>query len=201
MKFLKYFLYAVFFAAAALVGLWVFAPWDECAMLALNAARLEAARRGYYVTYGGMEQDGIFPLSYRFREMDIEGPMIKATFSDCVIKLKPAVSVFSRRVSLHAGFGGATVRYIPDNNFVMDSGEMDVAVGNGIIAVSDADIGGDIELAGDMVFDVETESITESTMILGVPQEIGMILGAMNRFVESVSPGKWRIRENADGSR
>ena len=200
MRFLRYFLYSAFFAVALLAGMWIFAPWDECAELALHAAGLEAARRGYYVTYGGMEQDGFFPPSYRFKEMDIEGPMLKVTFSDLIVKLKPLGSILSRRVSFHAGFGGASVRYIPDNGFVMSGGKMDVAAGNGVIAVSDADIDGDVRLTGDMVFDAEAGNITESTMVLSVTPEIDVILGApgMNRFVELTSPGKWRIRENAN---
>jgi hypothetical protein len=200
MRFLRYFLYSFFFAAALLAGLWIFAPWDECAMLALNAARLEAARRGYYVIYGGMEQEGIFPPSYRFSEMYVEGPMTKATFSDVTVRLEPAGSIRSRRASFRIGFGGATVRYIPDNSLLLERGEVRVAAGAGVISVSDADIGGDIELTGGMVFDVEAGNIRESTMTFSVPPEIGMILGSsvMNRFVESVSPGKWRIRENAN---
>jgi hypothetical protein len=200
MRFLRYFLYSVFFAAALLAGMWIFAPWNECAELAFNSARLEAARRGYYVTYGGMEQEGIFPPSYRFREMDVEGPMTKATFSDVTVRLEPAGSILSRRASLRIGFGEATVKYLPDNSLFLERGEVSVAAGAGVISVSDADIGGDLELPGDMVFDVEAGNIRESTMTFSVPPEIGVILGSsvMNRFVESVSPGKWRIRENAN---
>jgi hypothetical protein len=200
MRFLKYFLYAFFAAVVSLIGLWVFAPWDECAEFALNAARLEAARRGYYVTYGGMEQKGLFPPSYHFKEMDVEGPMIKATFSDLTVMSEPVSSVLSRRASFRIGFGGATVRYIPDNSLLLARGEVRVAAGAGVISVSDADIGGDIELTGGMVFDVEAGNIRESTMILSVTPEIGVIFGSsmLNRFVESVSPGKWRIKENAN---
>jgi hypothetical protein len=203
MRFLRYFLYAVFLTAALSAGLWIFAPWNECAMLALSAARLEAARGGFYVTYGGMERKGLFPPSYHFKEVDVEGPMIKATFSDFIVKLKPVSSIFTLSASFHAGFGGAAVRYIPDNGFVMGRGKMNVAAGNGVIAVSDVDVEGDITLTGDMVFDVEARSITESTVILGASQEIGVILGSpmMSGFFESVSPGKWRIKENAFGNR
>ncbi|MDR1509904.1 MAG: hypothetical protein LBS53_09730 [Synergistaceae bacterium] len=203
MRFLKYFLYAMFSVSVFSAGLCIFAPWDEGVNLAFHAVRLEAARRGYYVTYDGVERDGFFPPSYRFGELDVEGPMAKATFSDVVVKLEPAASALSRSASFHAAFGGSAVRYIPNGGFALERGQMDISAGKGIIAVSDADIKGDVNITGDMVLNAEEGSITESTMYIGVPPEMGAILGspAMNRFVESVSPGKWRIRENAGGIR
>ncbi|MDR1137311.1 MAG: hypothetical protein LBK91_03210 [Synergistaceae bacterium] len=201
MKFLKYFLYAVFFVAVFSAGLWIFAPWDEGAEMALCTVKLEAARRGYYLTCDGVRREGFLFPSYHFNEIDVEGPMIKATFSDFTVNLEPVRSFLYRRASFRAEFGGAAVRYVPNNSFAMGRGETGVSAGNGAIVISNADIEGDVAITGDMVFDAKTNSITESTMTLTVPPEMGMILGTpmMNRFVESVSPGKWRIRENAGG--
>jgi hypothetical protein len=199
MKFLKVFPYAAFFVIAFSAGLWIFAPWGDGAGLVVNAAKLEAARNGYYVTVDGARLEGIFPPSYHFDEIDIEGPMVKATFSDFTVKLKPMASLFSRKASFHTEFNGAAVRYIPNGGFALERGKTGLAAGNGTIVVSDAEIEGDMTLAGDMVFDIEAKRLTSSTVTFTPPPEINMILSssAMSRFVESVSPGRWRIRENA----
>jgi len=199
MKPARYFARFALFAAVFIGGLWIFAPWDECGLLAMEEIRAAAARRGYYVTYAGMVREGLFPPRYRFTGMDIEGPMVKATFSEATFSPAPIRSVLSLKAALRAEFAGVSVRYIPNNGFAMSRGEMRVSAGSGAILLDDIEIEGDLKMTGGVAVDMSEKAVTESTAVVNVPPEINMLLNTSigARFVESVSPGEWRIKANA----
>jgi hypothetical protein len=195
-KIVKFFAVLVSFVAIFTAGLWIFAPWDECGLLALEEIRAVAAAKGYYVTCGLVRREGLFPPSYIFSELDVEGPMAKVTFSEATLALDPIRSALSLKAAFHAGFSDASVRYIPKNGFNMSYGKVRAAVGSRMIFLDGIDIDGDLKMTGGIAIDVAGKTVLESTAVMTVPPEINMLLNApgVGRFVEPVSPGEWRIK-------
>jgi hypothetical protein len=200
MKIAKYLGLCALFVVVFMVGLWVCAPWDECGALAFEEIRAAAARKGYYVTCENMRHEGLFPPLYRFAKVDVEGPMTKVTFSEATVKLAPIRSLMSRKAAFHAEFSGAGVKYIPKNEFSVKGGEMNVRAGASVVLLDNIAVDGDLKMTGDMTLDVMNQVILESSVVMTVPQEINIMLNTpiMGRFIESVSPGEWRIKPSAN---
>jgi hypothetical protein len=199
MRPLRYLLRFFMFAAVFAAGLWTFAPWDECGLLAFEELRAAAAGSGYYVTCGSIRRDGLFPPRYIFSDMDVEGPMVKVTFKEASAELKPLRSALSLKAAFHMDFDGASVRYIPKNGFEMSRGEMYVETDGREIALKRISVEGDLKMTGGVTLGLADKSVIESDAVMTVPPDINMILNTsmMARYVESVSPGEWRIKANA----
>jgi hypothetical protein len=196
MRSVKLFALLMSSAAVFIAGLWVFAPWDECGLLALEEVRAAAAAKGYYVTCGFVRREGMFPPRYIFSELDVEGPMAKVTFSEATLSLDPIRSALSLKAVFDAGFSDASVRYIPKNGFKMSHGKVRVEAGPRMISLDGIDIDGDLKMTGGVAIDVEGKTVLKSTAVMTVPPEVNMILNApaAGRFVEPAAPGEWRIK-------
>ena len=203
MKPLKYLGRAILFLVVFFAGLWVFAPWDEFGVLAFEEVRAVAADQGYYLTCAAIRREGLFPPRYLFYGMDAEGPMVKATFGEATVGFQPLRSALARKAAFRMGFADATVRYIPNNSFSMTSGEMLVEADIANLIMKNIMIDGDLKMSGGMKLGIVDRTIVESDAVMTVPPEMNMILNMpmMGRFVESVAPGEWRIRANAEQGR
>jgi hypothetical protein len=199
MRFLKYAGRVILFLVVFLIGLWVFAPWDELGVLAFEELRTAAASRGYYFTCVGIRREGLFPPRYVFSEMDVEGSMVKATFGEATVGLKPLRSALSGKAAFRMGFTDASVRYIPNNGFSLASGNVMIEANAANVMMRNIAVDGDLKMNGGMKLGLGDRTIVESDVVMTVPPELNMILNMpmMGRFVESVSPGEWRIRANA----
>jgi hypothetical protein len=203
MKIVRYLGGCVLFIAVFFIGLWTFAPWDGFGLLAFEELRAAAARSGYYVTCASIRREGLFPPRYRVFEMDVEGPMTKITFSEATLTIEPIRIAVLRKAAFSAEFSGADVRYIPKNGFAMSFGKARIAADSKILSLDDMEIEGDLKMSGRIVIDASSRNILESEAVMNVPPELNMILNApmLSRFVEPVSPGKWRIKANAPSNR
>jgi len=198
MKFPKYLVMTVVFIGVFFTGLWVFAPWDEFGILAFEEVRAAAADRGYFLTCVAVRRVGLFPPRYLFYEMDAEGPMVKATFAEASVSLAPLRSMLSLKAAFRMEFADAVVRYIPQNSFSMTRGEMLVEAGPAAVALRNISVDGDLGMSGGMKLELGDMSIAESDVVMTVPPELNLILNMpmMGMYVENVSPGEWRVREN-----
>jgi hypothetical protein len=199
MKIIKCLLCLISFIAAFAAGCFIFAPWDEAGKLALAYLRLGASGRGYYVTYEEFSGSGVFNPSYRITSLDVEGPMTKITFRDAKATVYPLSSAISLSAVMRLQFGETDVLFIPGRSLSFESGEMDISAAGRLVSVTNALVEGDVRLSGDITFDAGAGAITESTATIRVPPLINALLGTQSaaRFVEPISPGEWRIKENA----
>jgi len=199
MKPLKYIGRIILFLVVFFAGLLVFAPWDELGMLAFEEIRAIAAKQGYYLTCMAIRREGLFPPRYVLLEMDTEGPMTKVTFEEATVRVEPLRSVLSGKAAFRMEFTNASVRYIPNSNFSMTHGEMQVEANAANVTLKNIMVDGDLKMNGGMKLGLRDRTIIESDAVMTVPPELNMILSMpmMGRFVESVSPGEWRIRANA----
>ncbi|MDR1472694.1 MAG: hypothetical protein LBS75_09230 [Synergistaceae bacterium] len=203
MRYLKFFAYAAAAMAALVAGVFFFAPWDMGGMYVLDSIRLEAAKRGVYISYGGMRAEGtIFPV-YRIDSVDIESPVSKMTVSDVKVKTRFLASLLSGRASFAAEFGGTDILVIPNNRVNLQRGEADISAAGDAISVSGADIEGEISATGDIVYDIAQRRVTYSTIAIKAPPHINALLGnpLLSRYLESANPGEWRIKSNASQNR
>ena len=203
MKPLKYLGRAILFMLVFITGLWVFAPWDEFGVMAFEEVRAVASNHGYFLTCMAIRREGLFPPRYIFFEIDAEGPMVKVTFGEAAVGFEPVRSLLSGKAVLHMEFTDASVRYIPNNSFSMSDGEMLIEADAANVTMKNIMIDGGLSMRGGIKLDIRArtivEAIVESDAVMTVPPEMNMILNMpmMERFVESVAPGEWRIRENA----
>jgi hypothetical protein len=188
------------FAVTFLIGLWAFAPWDECGVLAFEELRAAASSRGFYVTCDGIRREGIFPPRYIFSGLDVEGPMAKATFREASVRLAPLRALLSMKAALSVSFDGASVKYVPKNGFEIKSGGLLLMASRGAVILDDINIEGDFSMTGGLALDVPGRKIIRSDAVMRVPLEFNLVLNsqAMSRHVEQLSQGEWRIKANAD---
>jgi hypothetical protein len=188
------------FAVTFLLSAWVFAPWNECGALAFEELRALASSRGFYITCEGIRREGLFPPRYIFSELDVEGPMAKATFREASVRLEPLRALLAMKAAISVSFDGASVRYVPKNGFEMRSGGLFLMIGRGSAILDDINIDGDFSMTGGLALDVSGRKITRSDAVMRVPLEFNLVLNsqAMSRHVEQVSQGEWRIKANAD---
>ncbi|MDR1650760.1 MAG: hypothetical protein LBR87_03140 [Synergistaceae bacterium] len=197
MKYLKGAFYLLLLAFTFLAGALLFAPWKEAGLYTFEHIRLEAARRGYFITCERMESSGLFRPSYVLSGLEIEGPAARASMAQVKLDIFPASSLVSGRARCRAVFSDALVKYVPGGELKMTSGEFDISAGIEAVAVRDSLVEGDIGMRGDIVFDIREGAVSESTAVIKVPPLINAVLSspALSRFVEPSGQGEWRIRE------
>ncbi|MDR1915501.1 MAG: hypothetical protein LBQ58_02880 [Synergistaceae bacterium] len=199
MKYLKIFTSFIFVLIVFFIGLCFFAPWSAGGVYILDSIRLNAARKGVYISYNNMRADGaIFPI-YHIESIDIESPVSKITVSDITVKMRTLASLLLRGVSFSAYFGNTDILVIPNNSVNLQRGNLNLSATRNAISVSDTDIEGEISVTGDIVYNLVQKKVTESSVAIKVPPNINVLLSSplLSGYVESTNPGEWRIRYNA----
>jgi hypothetical protein len=195
--------YAVIFALSCAAGLIIWAPWEAGAIYAVEKARIEAARMGYYVTFDRLESSGVVRPELRFVSLDIEGPMTKMTFAELSLKPRPVASLISGSARMSMEFGPVLVAFIPNNSLTLSGGRMNMSLSPDSASISEANVEGEMSMTGDIAFDFKNRAILSSTAVMKAPPYINMLLGTpvLRGLVEPVSQGEWRIKSNAPQNR
>lgn len=203
MKYLKFLAASVIALAVFVIGVLFFAPWDAGGVYALDAVRLEAARKNVYISYGGMSSAGLLFPVYHIDSIDIESPVSKVTISDVTLKARFLASVLSEGVSIAVEFGGADILVVPNNRVNLRRGSVKISAAGDVISASDTDIEGEISATGDIVYNTAQRRVTDSSIAITVPPGINALLSSpmLGRYLESANSGEWRIKHNASQNR
>ncbi len=201
MKVLKYFLAFCALLAVFFLGLLLFAPWETLGVLGLDMFRLDAAKRGVYVRYDRFEENGGLIPAYRMRALDVETPMARVSLSNVTVGIPSISGVLSPGNLCRIAFAGGGITLVPNNELVLEAGRVTLGRDReaGALRVSDVQFTGDLQVSGDMTYNLQTRKMIESSIVFTVPDQIGAMLNnpIMARFVESNEKGEWRIRYEA----
>jgi hypothetical protein len=199
MKFLKYFLALLAVLCAFLIGLVLFAPWQTLAVYGLDSFRLDAAKNGVYVSYENLDTSGALSPTYSMRAFDVETPMALVSLTGVRVEILPISSLMSSGAVCRVYFSGGTITLVPNTKLELSDGHVKLAMTRETLRATDAQFSGDVQLAGNLIYDVGTKKIRESSIAFSVPEEINAMLKnpIMARFVESNENGEWRIRYEA----
>lgn len=183
------------------LGVLWFAPWENGAMYVMETLRLQAAnaKSAVYITPRGLTTTGrLFPR-FDIAAFDIEHPISKITFSNLGVRVLPISSLLSGSVVCDVEWSGAEIRAIPNQTFSLGEGSVRLYGGRDEIRAARAAVTGDIQLAGNLAYDRNRKAIRESTMTLKVPDNLNVVLRnpMLSRYLESTTPGEWRIKTNA----
>ncbi len=199
MKVLKYFLAFCAVLCIFFLGLLMFAPWQTIGIYGLDTFRLNAAEKSIYVYYDHFEANGGFSPAYRMRSLDIETPMAHVSLSNITVNILPFSSVFSLGGVCQVGFTGGTITLVPNNKLELSAGGATLTAGRETFHASDVQITGDLQLSGDMAYNLQTKKMIDSSITFTVPEQLDAILRnpITARFIESNENGEWRIRYDA----
>jgi hypothetical protein len=212
MKFLRILSGAVFTILVFLAGVWLFAPWENGGLYALDKFRLAAAQKGCYINYSGFESSGAIQPVYRLRSLDIEGSISRATLSDVEVRVLPLSSLLSGAPTCQVEFKGGSGSIILMENVLNDivklnGGRFSVSASRGGLSVSRMNIDGEyVQVSGGIDYDRSSRTFTENSVTMTVSNDIDSIMGGMGegyigRYIERAEPGEWRIRDNAISGR
>lgn len=204
MKYLKYVKYVgwVLFAVVSFIGgMWIFAPWENAGIYALDSVALAAAKNGMYVTYDAYESSGIVFPQYTIRGLTLDSPFSRISLSELRIKILPLSSFLARGVSSHVEFNSGEVKFVltPNAPLTLGQGAFKLTMNASKIKLSNAQIQGDIGVNGNLTYSRSEKRIAESTLSLKVPENINMMLNnpMVSPYLESTTSGEWRLKENA----
>lgn len=199
MKSLRYFLAFCAILCVFFLGLLVFAPWQTIGAYGLDSFRLNAAKSGTYVHYDNFVADGGFSPVYRMRVFDIETPMARVSLSNVTVRILPFSSIFSFGGVCVVDFSGGTITLVPNNKLELGSGHVKLAMTRKTFRATDAQFSGDVQLSGNLVYDMQMKKMIDSSIMFTVPEHIGTMLKnpIVARFLESNEKGEWRIRYEA----
>lgn len=184
--------------AVFVFGLYLFAPWETAGIYAMDMARLTAAKNGVFVNYSQLESRGRFFPEFQVRSLDIEGPFVKASFSDVVFRVSVVPSVLSGGAHCRILLGRGDISILPNVGMSLNSGSLRVALSDGAMKLTHMQITGDLAAAGDLTYDRANRRVSHSTVLLKVPDNVSNILNnpMLSRYLESTQPGEWRIRHH-----
>lgn len=203
MKYLKHVITALIFCVFLAIGLWLFAPWETIGRYALDRVRLGAAKNGMFISYAGFEENGVIFPTYTVRSLDIDQGMAKFTLSEASLKILPVSSFFFGGMSCHISFLGGQGIMIPNNALNLESGSLKLSVSRSTIVVANTNITGELEATGKLSINRKEGRVTASTLSLRVPQNIDDLFknpvfsGKLGEYLEPVSNGEWRVKQNA----
>ena len=199
MKVLKVLVLALFSIIIFFIGVWIFAPWQQAGLYALDSVRLMCAKSGVFMTYNDFRQEGVLSPTFTMRSFDIESPVAKLALSDVVVEILPLDSLLSGGASCRVRFGRSEIVMMPSNRLSLVRGSVTLAANQSTISASDADIAGELGVTGDATYNRINGTIPHSTLLIKVPENIGMLLSnpMLSRFIESAGQGEWRVKQSA----
>ncbi|MDR3353660.1 MAG: hypothetical protein LBO21_01325 [Synergistaceae bacterium] len=205
---------AALFLASFTVTAWFLGPWESAGIYALDTIRLRAAQNGIFMTYQGIEKSGGLTPTFSVNSLDAENRFAKLSLSGVSIKLLPWSSLLARGGSCFVEFGGGEIDTIVGKKLNIDGGRVRLTASGSLLTSSNVRIGGDINVTGGVVYDMSTRSVMGSSLLLKVPEDIDSALNLMvssslkggdtpsvGRYIESSSPGEWRIKQNASSKK
>ncbi|MDR1944513.1 MAG: hypothetical protein LBQ19_06790 [Synergistaceae bacterium] len=202
MKFFKILAGFVFAIIVFAAGVWLFAPWESGGLFVMDKLRIDAARKGVYVNYNGFETSGvIFPV-YRIKSLDIDSPFSRTSLTEVRVKVLPLSSILSRGVSCYVEFEHGGSALLTKDKLSHNYGRMKVTASLSGLNLSGVQVGGDLRVSGGLTFDRSLRRVSESTILVGVPDNIDAMMNGpvasqyLGGFVEQVNPGEWRIKYN-----
>jgi hypothetical protein len=213
-RILWFFTAAGLFFASFTIAAWLFAPWMSAGMYALDVIRLRAAQNGIFMTYQGVEKSGYLTPTFNVNGLDAESKFAKLSLSSVRIKLLPWSSLLARGGSCFVEFGGGEIDTIVGKKLNIDGGRVRLTASGNLLTSSNVRIGGDLNVTGSVVYNMSTRDIIGSSLLLRVPEDVDSALALMvsnpllggdaspvGRYIESNSPGEWRIKQNASSKK
>lgn len=199
MKALKFLFTAFVVLFLFLLGVWIFAPWQQAGLYVLDSVRLMCAKNGVFMTYSDFSHEGLLSPVFRMKSFDIESPVAKVVMSDVVVEILPIASLISGGASCRVRFGGSEIVMIPNNRLSITHGDVTLSANESSISATGADIAGDLSVTGEATYNRNDGTIPYSTLLLKVPDNLGALLSnpMLSRFIESAGQGEWRIKQNA----
>lgn len=196
MKPLKYFLAVLSIIAVFLAGMWVFTPWENLVMYALDSSRLNAAKNGIYINYGTMAVKGRLEPEIAIGNFNVETPLAKISVANVEAKISLLQSLASLGAVFDVDFRTAEITMVPKNQISMERGHARLAISNQAIYVTQTDFKGDITVTGDAAYNFKDKKTISSTLLFEVPDDINSMLSnpMLGRYIESTEKGKWRIK-------
>ena len=196
MRYLKPILLAIL---VFVVGLWFLSPWERLGACMLSEIKLAAAKNGVYITISDMESSGKLTPKYLFRDFEVEAPVVMLKLSDLTVKLLPLSSLTSFSGVCVVSFGEGEITLFPKSKLKIQSGMLRLAANGSGFKITDVEIDGDLKMSGQLAYDKNTKSITDNALTFKVPDSIASMFAnpLLERYIESVSPGEWRIRQDA----
>ncbi|MDR1481644.1 MAG: hypothetical protein LBI74_03365 [Synergistaceae bacterium] len=203
-------LFAVLFAASFTTAAWFLGPWRSAGVYALDLIRLQAARRGIFVTYQSIEKNGYLTPTFNVSGVDAENRFVKLSLSNVSVKLLPWSSLLARGGSCAVEFGDGEINTIVGKRLNIGGGSLNLTASGSLLAASNARIGGDVNVTGSVVYNMSSGNIIGSSLLLRVPEDIdsalsmvvsnprlGGEISGIGRYIESSGPGEWRIKQDA----
>ena len=199
MKVLKVLVLALFTIVIFFSGVWVFAPWQQAGLYVLDSVRLMCAKNGVFMTYSDFRQEGVLSPTFKMRSFDIESPVAKLALSDVVVEVLTLESLLSGGASCRVDFGRSEIVMMPNNRLSLVRGSVKLTANENTISARDADIAGELGVTGDATYNRTNGTIPHSTLMIKVPDNIGMLLSnpMLSRFIESAGQGEWRVKQSA----
>ena len=199
MKSLRYLKLTLLFCVVFVAGVWLFAPLERLGACVVSEIKLAAAKNGVFITFSGMESSGMLTPSFVFTDFGAEAPVVMMNLSSCTIKLLPLSSLMAGGISCSVSFGQGEITLFPKNKLEVQGGSFQFTGRGSDLKIANCAVEGDIKITGQLAYDRKKAGITDNSLLFKVPANIGTVLASplLEKYVESVSPGEWRIRQDA----
>ncbi|MDR1885476.1 MAG: hypothetical protein LBQ56_04320 [Synergistaceae bacterium] len=193
----------VLFAASFAVTAWSLAPWTEAGIYVMDVIRLQAARRGVFITHQDIEKSGYLTPIYRVNSLEAENPLVRASMSNVMIRILPLSSLLAFGGSCQVQFGDSEFDLMTGDSLNVDGGAARLTASGNLLIASDVQVKGDVGATGGIVYNLSSGGIVGSTILLRVPKNLDGMLSSpfLSPYVEPGGPGEWRIKQNATPDR
>ena len=185
--------------AVFVVSFWFLAPWERLGACMMTEMKLRAAKNGVYITFSGMETSGLLMPSYLLTDFKVEAPVIMANLSNIKIRLLPLSSLLSGGVACALDFGNGDATLFPKNKLKVLGGGLKLINRASDLKLVNVWLEGDLEMSGQLAYDKREGSITDNALLFKVPESLREMFASplLEKYIESVSPVEWRIRQDA----
>lgn len=199
MRYLRYLKLPFLVCTVFLVAFWFLAPWERLGAYMMSEMKLAAAKNGVYITFSGLETKGVIMPSYTLTDFKVEAPVVMANLSNIKITLLPFSSLTSGGVACALDFGKGDITIFPKNKLDVKDGSLKLINSASDLKLANVWLEGDLEMSGQLTYNKTEGSITDNALLFKVPENLRAMLASplLEKYVESVSPVEWRIRQDA----